>query len=106
MEMASYVDTKVVGVTFGGRQSVIRQMQAGEPLILRREHDNAYDRNAIRVERANGVQVGYISKELAAELAKQIDSVGGAISAKAQRIVGEEALGHNLGVRIAFSVPN
>jgi single-stranded-DNA-specific exonuclease len=106
MQMASYVDTKVVGVTFAGRQGVIRQMQAGEPLMLRREPGNAYDRNAIRVERLNGVQVGYISKELAAELAKRIDGVGGAIGAKAQRIVGEEALGHSLGLRIAFSVPS
>jgi hypothetical protein len=46
--MAGYVDTKVVGVTFAGRQSVIRKMPAGEPLMLRREPGNAYGWNAIR----------------------------------------------------------
>jgi hypothetical protein len=45
----------------------------GRPLELRREPDNEHDPNAIAVH-ADGAQVGFVPRELAAELAPQLDA--------------------------------
>jgi len=54
------IHTRVVGVTFNGRQGVIKQLTAGEPLLLKREPYNKYDANAVSVERLNGAQLGIL----------------------------------------------
>ncbi|MGL5417342.1 MAG: HIRAN domain-containing protein [Clostridium sp.] len=65
--------TKVVGVTFEGRQRLVPKCRSGSKLRLVREKNNPYDENAIAVY--NGLeQIGYIRRELAMELAKKIDS--------------------------------
>ena len=56
------ITAKVVGVTFEGRQATVAQLEEMEELVLRREPDNPYDFNAIRVERLNGAQIGYINR--------------------------------------------
>ncbi len=45
----SRICTRVVGVTFYGRQAVIARLSFGEEILLKREPTNQYDRNAIRV---------------------------------------------------------
>ena len=45
----------------------------GAPLTLRRDPDNPHDPNAIAVD-AGGVQVGWVPRELAAELAAELDA--------------------------------
>ncbi|TLN16488.1 single-stranded-DNA-specific exonuclease RecJ, partial [bacterium] len=65
--------TKVVGVTFENRQEIVRQLHEGEKLNLVREADNGHDPNAIRAERADGSQVGYLNARLAKNLAPYID---------------------------------
>ena len=45
----------------------------GSPLELHRDRDNEYDANAIAV-RAGGAQVGFVPRELAAELAGELDA--------------------------------
>lgn len=59
-------ETKVVGVTFEDHLRVVRKMRMGEHVVLRREPHNRYDRNAIRVGRQSGEQVGYIARHEAA----------------------------------------
>ena len=56
----------------------------GKPLELRRDPDNEHDPNAIAVHADNGEQVGWVPREVAAELAPQLDA-GGAWSAIALR---------------------
>ena len=56
----------------------------GSPLGLRRDPDNEHDPNAIAVETAGGLQVGWVPREAAADLAAQIDA-GRAWSAVALR---------------------
>jgi HIRAN domain len=47
----------------------------GRPLVLRRDPANAHDPNAIQVHPADGgAQVGWVPRELAAELAPQLDA--------------------------------
>ena len=45
----------------------------GRPLALDRDPDNEHDPNAIRVLAASGEQVGWVPRELAAELAADLD---------------------------------
>lgn len=42
--------SKIVGVTFEGRQDVINQMFGNEQLRFRREPENEYDSNAVAVD--------------------------------------------------------
>ena len=46
----------------------------GRPLVLRRDPANAHDANAIAVDTADGAQLGWIPRELAAELAPELDA--------------------------------
>ena len=41
--------TKVVGVTFDGRQECIRKMKIGERIRLERDPNNPHDANAVKV---------------------------------------------------------
>ncbi len=46
----------------------------GEPLELRRDPNNEHDANAIAVHVPGGAQLGWVPREIAAELAPQIDA--------------------------------
>lgn len=66
--------TKLVGVTFEGRQEVIAQLEENELLVLRRDPLNEYDPSAIGVYVPRlDKQIGFLNKELAATLAPAID---------------------------------
>jgi hypothetical protein len=70
---------KVAGVAYANRdgssrQRFISECRSGDAVHFRREPDNAYDRNAIMVPRANGGQLGYLPATVASEIAPQMDS--------------------------------
>ena len=65
----------------------------GNPLELRREPGNEHDANAIAVH-AGGAQVGFVPRELAAELAPELDAgapVVGGRAARAARLAARPA---------------
>lgn len=66
--------TKVAGVTFENRQSIIALLQEGDQVKLNREPSNKFDPNAIKVETITGEQVGYLNAEMAKYLAPLLDS--------------------------------
>ena len=96
------LELKVVGVTFNGRQAVVRSLEMGEAVLLRREPSNHYDGNAIRVEKMNGEQIGYISRHLAAALAPFFDGYGQAVKGVVSMLTGGMTY---LGVSVRFTVP-
>ncbi|MBC5829055.1 MAG: DEAD/DEAH box helicase [Candidatus Eremiobacteraeota bacterium] len=65
--------TKVVGVSFEGRQDLVAGLQEGFDLTLERQASNAHDANAIAV-RYGPLQVGFIKRQIAKHLAPAIDS--------------------------------
>jgi single-stranded-DNA-specific exonuclease len=97
--------TKVVGVTFEGRQVVVAKLQVGEEIQLCRELTNPYDENAIRVERLNREQIGYINRFLAADLADIFDAHCGPIKGYVRYLTGGAQGRYSLGVQISFTVP-
>lgn len=84
------VITRIIGVLIGvtfdnedvrqNRQGIINEMveqwllRHGCKLVLRRETNNPHDRNAIAVVGPGFRKLGYITRELAAELAPVLDS--------------------------------
>lgn len=65
--------TKIVGVTFEGRQEVLQNLKAGDKLILKREPDNEFDPNAVAVLTTKEEQAGYLNKQLAMDFAEGMD---------------------------------
>jgi len=63
------VENRVVGIRYYSGY-----INSGERAVLRREPQNQYDRNAIRVDNMQGQQIGHIPKQLAAKLSKYVDS--------------------------------
>ena len=76
------VETKVAGVTFGKRQEAIEHLSHYSPenirIILKRERNNASDRNAVAVIAAvsgkGSYLIGYLPKALAAFIATLMDA--------------------------------
>ena len=96
---------KVVGVTYEGRQAIVAQLEVGEELFLVREPFNAYDPNAIRVERNNKQQVGYIDRYLAAQISSNLDELEYNLPAQVVELLGGYSDYSSLGVRIEFRIP-
>jgi hypothetical protein len=70
-------NSKLVGVTFEGRQAVISTLTGKEQLRVRREADNEYDPNAVAVDVLKGEEwlpIGYIAKDKNLEIAKSMDA--------------------------------
>jgi len=70
-------NSKLVGVTFEGRQAVISTLKGKEPLRVRREAENEYDKNAVAVDVQVGEEwlpIGYIAKDKNLEIAKSMDA--------------------------------
>ena len=66
-------DVQLVGTQYEGRWVQALELSAGMPVTLRREIDNAFDRNAILVLTGTG-ELGYLPRRVAQRLAPEIDS--------------------------------
>ena len=68
---------RVVSVAGAGRhhaEAIASEEAApGRPLTLRRDPENPHDANAIAVDAADGQQVGWVPREVAEELAPELD---------------------------------
>ena len=84
---------KIAGVTMSNedgssRIDILAKCKAGEELQLIREPDNPYDKNAVKVCRMNGEQLGFIPKEIAeSNIAPRLDK-GWKVTAKIANITG------------------
>mgnify|MGYP001107750289 CR=1 FL=1 len=99
------VSTRVVGVTFEGRQEVVARLQMGDRIWLEMEPDNRYDPNAIKVCRSNGEQFGYLNRQLAADIVPYFQSYRYPVHGKVSLLTGSGWDGYSLGVIIVFKLP-
>jgi single-stranded-DNA-specific exonuclease len=79
-------NTKIVGVTFEGRQDLIAGLQPGAELELVRQPENAFDANAVAVHFGR-LQLGFVRKPIAARIAPNIDA-GERYRAEVRHITG------------------
>jgi single-stranded-DNA-specific exonuclease len=89
--------TKIVGVSFDGRQNVAAGLTPGHELELRRQADNPVDPNAIAVYYGN-LQIGFLRKQIAKHVAPLIDG-GIRYTARIEHVTGGKD-GKNYGVNI------
>ena len=99
------INTEVVGVNFNGRQAVVGKLRVGEEVLLRREPTNPYDPNAIKVERRDGEQFGYLNRYLAADLAAIFDLHREPVPAIVTHISDGPSRLYNRDVQIRFIIP-
>ena len=99
------VSTRVVGVTFEGRQEVVARLQMNDRVWLEMEPGNPHDTNAIMVCRSNSEQFGYLNRQLAADVVPYFQSYGYPVHGKVSLITGAEWDGYSLGVIILFKLP-
>lgn len=112
--MTSY-HSKIVGVTFEGRQDIIARLGGDEQLRFRREPDNQYDSNAVAVDAlvegvivggadnmdmvdaSEWMPIGYIARDKNSELARVLTS-GNYANIKISEITGggDKAYGVNV----------
>ncbi|MBV8490727.1 MAG: DEAD/DEAH box helicase [Candidatus Eremiobacteraeota bacterium] len=95
---ATVFHTNVVGVTFEGRQDVIKGLRAGFTVDLVRDPHNPQDPNAIEVRYGN-LQVGFIKRGMAAHLAPAMDE-GARYRARIEQITGGTERAKSLGVNL------
>ncbi|HEY6234309.1 MAG TPA: DEAD/DEAH box helicase [Candidatus Elarobacter sp.] len=70
---ASGFNTKVVGVSFEGRQDVVAGIEPGAVIELRRQPENVHDPNAIGVW-YGALQLGFLKRAIAARVAPNVDA--------------------------------
>ncbi len=97
VEQATAFNTKVVGVTFEGRQELLPGVHSDDRLRLVRDPRNPRDPHAIQVCTLDGKQLGFLRASLAAHLAPSIDA-GARYSATATALTGggDRAWGLNI----------
>ena len=91
--------TKVAGVTFEGRQDIIKDLEPGTPLSFERDPENKYDKNAVKVI-AEGKCIGYLPK--GSWVPGEIDK-GFQFTAQIAQITGG-ILGMSYGVNVEYEV--
>ena len=91
--------TKIVGVSFEGRQDRVLGLALGDELQLVREPANPYDPNAVAV-RYGTLALGFLRREIAKRLAPKIDA-GTRYTARVASVTGggERNTGVNIAVR-------
>lgn len=99
------IETWVVGVSHDNRQAVIGLLTPWEQVFLIREPDNNFDSNAIKVQRWDHQQFGYLNRELAKVLAPRMDRNGRFIKATVSSLTGGYYPGSSLGVMLKFRMP-
>jgi hypothetical protein len=62
-----------VGICDEPRQKIIATLHHDEPIYLVRMPNNPHDPNAVALFRGNGEDIGYLTRELAAEIAPRLD---------------------------------
>lgn len=96
--------SKLVGVTFEGRQAVISTLKGNEQLRVRREPDNEYDPNAVAVDVEIGdelIPIGYIAKDKNLEIAKSLDS-GIPVNIKMASLSGGDGKSYGVNIELQY----
>lgn len=79
--------TKIRGVSYANRQDLITTLKVGDAITLLRETNNPADKNAVACLTEGGATVGYLSREIASQLAPVMD-LGARYSAQVQEVTG------------------
>lgn len=99
-------ETNIAGMKYSGHMQKASGLSVGDPLQLVREPLNKHDANAIMVMTQEGVQIGYLSKHVAAHLYKALDALGGKLEAKVSSVWTQPAPNFMVSIEVKFPLPN
>ena len=100
--------TKIVGVSFenengSARQALIAELDSVPCMLsLVRECENPHDCNAIAVFDGKGRQLGYLSRNIADQMAKVMDA-GLHVQAHAMQVTGGWPLHYGVNIKVMYS---
>ena len=79
------------GVNFRTKEvkALVRDMLIGDEVTLVRDAENVYDSNAIKVNSVDGTHLGFVEKEIAAEIAPLLDAGAEVKEAKVASFLSE-----------------
>lgn len=89
-DLDTHLIAKVTGVTFEGRQKVLKQMSKDTPVKLERDRRNEYDSYAVKVLaelKGKWVQTGFIPRPMSRRVAESLDN-GVCLPAHVHRVIG------------------
>ena len=109
MGRAVRYNSKIVGVTFEGRQAVLSTLKGEESIRVRREADNEYDNRAVAVDAYMEVRkgmsewlpVGYIANDKNKQIAAVLDA-GGEVNIKMSGITGGGDKNYGMNILLAY----
>lgn len=91
-------EINLAGVSWDNRQNIVNEIVPETKLLLVRDYQNQYDKNAIAVKLLNDIQIGWIPKRIAEIMAPEIDA-GVVWEAEVKSILGNDET-HYKGVLI------
>lgn len=82
-ENGNKLEFAVVGVTFDNRQEILNELYSDSvkngidniPVILQKEPENPYDKNAIAVKTMDNRSIGYVSKDFNEEIGERLQDI-------------------------------
>lgn len=96
--------SKIVGVSFEGRQDIIAQMTDKSQLRVRREPDNKFDPKAVAVDTLLGEEwrpIGYIAKDKNSDIAAALDA-GNDVEVKLADITGGGDKSYGVNIELEY----
>ncbi len=103
------INSYIAGVSFENRQEIINKLRIGDTLKVTRDYENQFDPNALGVYTREYDSVGYIPKDLAAEIAPIFDEFSSvpalAVVMPAKIIKIEQNELGLLGLQVSFNLP-
>lgn len=99
------ITTRIVGISFEGRQESAAKVKIGDLVWLVRQPTNRYDPNAIAISRENGESLGFVNKNLALHLAPFFDAYGYPVKGVVVNLIGGTHDYYSLGLVISFRIP-
>lgn len=98
--------SKLVGVTFEGRQDVIKSLRGKEPLRVRREKDNKYDPRAVAVDVYKDdewLPIGYIAKDKNKDISETLDA-GNTVYISISDITGGGDMSYGVNISLEYKL--
>jgi len=98
--------SKLVGVTFEGRQEVIATLRGKEPLRVRREKDNEYDPRAVAVDvykNDEWLPIGYIAKDKNKDISEALDA-GESVYISIGTITGGQGKSYGVNISLEYKL--
>jgi hypothetical protein len=99
------ITTRIVGISFEGRQEAAAKVRLGDLVWLVRQPTNRYDSNAIAITRENNESLGYVNRHLASRLAPFFDAFGYPVQGVVVNLIGGTHDYFSLGLVIRFRIP-